>query len=81
MAEAVQSTAQHPTVEFDPAPIRVGAEWRLVATHPSGQQEHVFGFHTRAEAIDWLSGNGFAAWMRTRRYTAAVFRRRRRWQT
>ena len=56
--------------------MRVGADWRLVATHPSGQQEHVSGFHTEAEAIDWLSSNSFAAWMRTRRYTAVAFSRR-----
>jgi hypothetical protein len=70
--------AEHATVEFNPTPIKVGPEWRLVATHPSGQQEHISGFHTEAEAIDWLSSNGFAAWMRTRRYTAVVFPERRR---
>jgi hypothetical protein len=62
--------AKHATVEFDPTPIKVGAGWRLVATHPSGRQEHISGFHTEGEAIEWLSGNGGAAWRRTRGYTA-----------
>lgn len=70
--------AKHAMVEFDPTPIKIGAEWRLVATHPSGQQEHICGFHTEAEAIDWLSSNRFAAWMRTRRHIAVIFPGRHR---
>lgn len=61
------------TVEFDPRPIRVGSAWSIVATHPSGQREHISGFHTETEARGWLSNKSFAAWMRTRGYTAFAF--------
>jgi hypothetical protein len=27
--------------------------WALIATHPSGQQEDVIGFHTEEEAKQW----------------------------
>jgi hypothetical protein len=60
-------------VTFDPRPIKVGSSWRVVATHPSGQQEHISGFHTDAEAIEWLSSNACAAWLRTRGYPPDAF--------
>jgi hypothetical protein len=38
------------------------------ATHPSGQQEHILGFHTEAEAIAWRVSQGRRAWLETRGY-------------
>ena len=54
------------TVEFGPAPRRVGAVWSWIATHPTGQQEEVVGFHSEAEARQWRTSNGLRARFRTR---------------
>jgi hypothetical protein len=60
-------------VTFDPRPVKVGASWQLIATHPSGHQEDIAGFHTETEAIDWLSSTACAAWLRTRGYPPNAF--------
>jgi len=57
-------------VTFNPEPIKVGLVWGLVVTHAlSGQQEHVLGFHSPAEAKQWLASNGCVAWLKTRGYS------------
>jgi len=62
----VQSADQ---VVFALKPLKVGAGWHIVATHPSGQQEHISGFHDEAEAAEWLAGSkGLKAWLKTRGY-------------
>jgi hypothetical protein len=64
----------HPlTVRFDPTPVKFGASWRLIATHPSGYQEDIAGFHSETEAIEWLSSSACAAWHRTRGYRPEAF--------
>jgi hypothetical protein len=61
-----QSTDQ---VAFALKPLKVGEGWHIVATHPSGQQELITGFHSEAEAKEWLAGSkGFKAWLKTRGY-------------
>ena len=55
-------------VEFGLGPQRVGAIWAWIATHPSGQQEEIVGFHSEAEAREWRASNGLRAWFRTRGY-------------
>jgi hypothetical protein len=55
-------------VVFDREPLRVDRLWAVVATHPSGQQEHIVGFHTEAEAREWRASVGREAWLRTRGY-------------
>ncbi|HTV27910.1 MAG TPA: hypothetical protein VMF32_09020 [Xanthobacteraceae bacterium] len=50
-----------------------GGSWQLIATHPSGHQEDIAGFHTETEAIDWLSSSACAAWLRTRGYRPGAF--------
>jgi hypothetical protein len=45
-------------VEFGLGPQRVGAIWAWIATHPSGQQEEIVGFHSEAEAREWRASNG-----------------------
>ena len=59
----IQSSAK---VRFEPRPQKIGGTWVLIATHPSGQQEHIVGFHTEAEADEWRGGHGLQAWFRTR---------------
>ena len=33
---------------------------------PSGQQEHIAGFHTKEEAMEWRVSRGCGAWRKTR---------------
>jgi len=62
-------TAISSSVTFKPNRILTGPVWALVATHAlSGQEEHVVGFHTEAEAKEWLDSRGCAAWLRARGY-------------
>jgi len=55
-------------VVFDRDPLRVDRLWVVVATHPSGQQEHIVGFHTEVEAKEWRASRSCSAWLRTRGY-------------
>jgi hypothetical protein len=55
-------------VVFDREPLKVDRLWAVVATHPSGQQEHIVGFHTAAEAREWRATYSCEAWLRTRGY-------------
>ncbi|MDR3420462.1 MAG: hypothetical protein P4L80_04345 [Xanthobacteraceae bacterium] len=57
-----------PKITFETKPLKVGPEWHLVATFPSGQQEHITGFKTEAEAIGWLDGSRYQAWLKARGY-------------
>jgi hypothetical protein len=36
-------------VVFDREPLKVDRLWAVAATHPSGQQEHIVGFHTEGK--------------------------------
>jgi hypothetical protein len=44
-----------------------------MATHPSGQQEDISGFHTAAEATEWFTSDACAAWLRARGYPPDAF--------
>ena len=48
-------------ITFDLKPLKVGEGWYIVVTYPGGMQEHIPGFHSQAEAEQWLSGshNGY----------------------
>jgi uncharacterized protein (DUF2147 family) len=63
-------------IEIDP--LGVDGVWAVVATHPSGQQEHIVGFHSEAEAKEWRVGVGCEAWLRTRGYAGWELRKRMR---
>jgi hypothetical protein len=52
---------------FDPRPLKVGTQWHVVGTYPRGQQEHITGFKTEAEALDWIV-NESKAWLKKRGY-------------
>ena len=65
-------------VVFDREPLKVDRLWAVVATHPSGQQEHIVGFHTEAEACEWRASHSCEAWLRTRGYTGWRLRELRR---
>ena len=53
-------------ITFDPYPRRIGAQWRVIATHSSGQKEHITGFASEREAIEWLASKGCQAWRMAR---------------
>ena len=56
------------SVIFERKAVKIQRVWSVVATHPSGQQEHIAGFHTEAEAMEWRVSQGCGAWLRTRGY-------------
>jgi hypothetical protein len=64
------------SVVFDREPLEVDGVWAIVATHPSGQQEHIIGFHSAAEAEDWRTGKGCEVWLKTRGYAGWKLRKR-----
>jgi hypothetical protein len=33
-------------------PVKVGTQWHVLGTYPGGQQEHITGFKTEADALD-----------------------------
>ena|SRR5262249_2083577 len=47
-------------------PVKVGAQWHVVGTYPRGQQEHITGFKTEADALDWIATDS-ADWLEKRR--------------
>jgi len=60
-------------VDFALKELRLGRGWYIVATHPSGQQENIDGFHCEAEAREWIEGSrAFQSWLRTRGYERAA---------
>jgi hypothetical protein len=54
-------------ITFDPRPLKAGPHWQVVATYPSGQQEHITGFDTESDAKNWIT-NDSQAWLRKRGY-------------
>jgi len=46
-------------------PAKVGAHWSVVGTYPGGQQEHITGFETEADALDWIAYDS-ADWLEKR---------------
>ena len=54
------------SVIFERKAVKIDRVWSVVATHPGGQQEHIGGFHTEAEAMEWRVSQGCRAWLRTR---------------
>jgi hypothetical protein len=65
-------------VVFDCDPLRMDRLWVIVATHPSGQQEHIVGFHSEVEAKEWRASRSCSAWLRTRGYVGWRVREQRR---
>jgi len=55
-------------VTFNPKPLKSGTGWYVVATYPGGQQEHIPGFKTEAEAVEWLASSRCLAWLKARGY-------------
>jgi hypothetical protein len=52
-------------IALTPQPVKVGSQWHVVGTYPGGQQEHIPGFKTEADALDWIA-NDSAAWLEKR---------------
>jgi hypothetical protein len=53
-------------ITLAPQPIGFGPQWHVVGTYPDGQQEHITGFKTEADALDWIA-NDSATWLEKRR--------------
>ncbi len=65
---SIASMGNRASVIFERNAIKIDQVWGVVATHPSGQQEHILGFHTEAEAMAWRVSQGCRAWLETRGY-------------
>jgi hypothetical protein len=57
-----------PGITFDPRPLKIGTGWHIIAMYPMRGKEHITGFHSEEEALDWLAGDGCQAWLRARGY-------------
>ena len=58
----ISSMASSASVIFDRKAVKIDRVWSIVVTHPSGQQEHIAGFHTEEEAMEWRVSRGCRAW-------------------
>jgi hypothetical protein len=56
------------TVRFEPIPTEIGDGWRVTATYPDGRIEHVTGFNSEEEAMDWIGSPQCLEWLRARGY-------------
>jgi hypothetical protein len=56
------------TIKFEPLPVKSEAEWQVVLTYPSGKEEHVIGFKSETEAVNWIGSSGCIEWVRARGY-------------
>jgi hypothetical protein len=57
------------TIKFEPLPVNIGAEWQVVVTYPTGETEHVGGFGSETEALDWIGSAACFEWVRAQRYS------------
>jgi hypothetical protein len=55
-------------ITLEPRPLKVGPEWHVVATYPMGSKEHITGFRSEAEALEWMKSDRCAAWVKARGY-------------
>jgi hypothetical protein len=55
-------------VTFKPQPLKVGVDWHVIASFPSGQREHITGFKSEAEAVEWLASSRCQTWLVARGY-------------
>jgi hypothetical protein len=44
----------HTTIKFEPLAETVGVGWQVVLTYPDGREEHVRGFKSETEAVEFL---------------------------
>jgi hypothetical protein len=66
MANTLQFPAT--TIAFEAVPLKVGTQWQVVATYPTGQKEQIGGFKDRTEAVTWIGGPQCLAWIKARGY-------------
>ena len=50
-SSSIALMANRASVIFERNAIKIDRVWGVVATHPSGQQEQILGFHTEVEAM------------------------------
>ena len=63
-ANIAGSMPQTPTIAY----LKLQGEWYVIATHPSGQHEHIRRFKTETEARRWIIRKS-KAWLKKRGYT------------
>jgi len=57
------------TIKFEPLPVKVGGEWQVVVTYPTGEIEQVDGFKSETEAVDWIGSTACLEWVGERGYS------------
>jgi hypothetical protein len=55
-------------ITFMPRRLKDDTEWCVVATYPTGHREHITGFKSEAEALDWIASDRCQTWLKTRRH-------------
>lgn len=55
-------------IKFQPLPLKVGMEWHVVVTYPSGHKEHIAGFKHQTEAVNWIGSPPCMQWVKERGY-------------
>lgn len=51
---------------FVPQPLKVGTEWQVIAHYGDGREEHITGFKSETEALNWIGGSACYAWLKER---------------
>jgi hypothetical protein len=62
--QRVENSAEN--ISFEPRPLKLGAEWLIVATWPNGKVENITGFTTESEAINWIGSSKQLEWLKAR---------------
>ena len=53
-------------VAFEVSPLKVGHEWQVVASWPSGHVEYITGFVDEIEALRWIGSEHQLDWLKAR---------------
>jgi antibiotic biosynthesis monooxygenase (ABM) superfamily enzyme len=57
---------KRPKITFEAQLLKVGTEWRIIATYPNGLKEHITGFENETEIEEWLASERRQAWLSRR---------------
>jgi hypothetical protein len=55
-------------IKFQPVPLKVGVGWQVVVTYPPGHKEHIAGFESLTEALNWIGSPPCIEWVKQRGY-------------
>jgi hypothetical protein len=56
------------TITFEAIPLKVGTDWQIVATYPTGQKEQIVEFKNQDEAVAWIGSPRCLEWIKLRGY-------------